>query len=134
MEVTATPLVRDVTDAIKRKHNQGFEAMAQAALDACHAEAMLGALRLLVAAKDEKDRFGTTPRYEALKAEGWKAARAIVAKLESPQPPAPVLGYCPICGAPGLSREKRPFGNDRCEAGHCYPSSNALLAKLEGQS
>jgi len=35
-------------------------------------------------------------------------------------------GYCPYCAAPGVSRERRPAGNDECEAGHTYPSSLAL--------
>ena len=34
-------------------------------------------------------------------------------------------GCCPICGLPGVTRERRPNGNDRCEDGHTYPSSNA---------
>lgn len=36
-----------------------------------------------------------------------------------------VYGYCPVCGAPGYSREKRPGGNDTCVNGHKYPSSSA---------
>ncbi len=59
--------------------------LAHAALDACHAEEMLGALRLLVAAKEEKEQFGATPHYESLRAEGWKAARVLVAKLSEPE-------------------------------------------------
>jgi hypothetical protein len=35
-------------------------------------------------------------------------------------------GYCPKCGAPGVSRERRPNGDDRCEDGHVYPSSTAV--------
>lgn len=35
-------------------------------------------------------------------------------------------GRCPLCGAPGVSRERRPNGNDRCEGGHVYPSANAV--------
>ncbi len=35
------------------------------------------------------------------------------------------LGYCPKCQAPGRWRERRPFGNDTCENGHTYPSSEA---------
>lgn len=34
-------------------------------------------------------------------------------------------GYCPHCGSPGESRERRPGGNDRCRNGHEYPSSTA---------
>ena len=34
-------------------------------------------------------------------------------------------GTCPQCGSPGVSRERRPNGNDKCEKGHSYPSSTA---------
>lgn len=39
--------------------------------------------------------------------------------------PSGSYGYCPICGKPGMMRERRPNGNDRCEAGHEYPSKDA---------
>lgn len=35
-------------------------------------------------------------------------------------------GTCPKCGAPGVSRERRPNGNDRCANNHSYPSRNAV--------
>jgi hypothetical protein len=35
-------------------------------------------------------------------------------------------GFCPTCGAPGAIRERRPNGNDRCSAGHTYPSRNSV--------
>lgn len=34
-------------------------------------------------------------------------------------------GYCPICGAAGYSRERRPNGNDRCVNGCVYLSASA---------
>lgn len=34
-------------------------------------------------------------------------------------------GYCPVCGAEGISRERRVNGNDRCQNGHVYPSISA---------
>ena len=34
-------------------------------------------------------------------------------------------GYCPICGAEGIARERRLNGNDRCENAHSYPSKEA---------
>lgn len=40
-----------------------------------------------------------------------------------------MIGYCPMCGAEGRSREKRPEGNDVCEAGHSYPSRRALAER-----
>jgi hypothetical protein len=43
---------------------------------------------------------------------------------ESPYRPAP-YGYCPLCGAVGVSRERRPDGNDKCANGHTYPSDRA---------
>ena len=42
--------------------------------------------------------------------------------------PVSAYGKCPICGANGKSRERRPNGNDRCENGHTYPSRNAVQA------
>jgi hypothetical protein len=36
------------------------------------------------------------------------------------------LGYCPVCGAPGWLRERRPNGNDTCTNGHKYPSASCL--------
>ena len=35
-------------------------------------------------------------------------------------------GYCPICYGPGVSREKRPDGNDICSNKHKYPSRTAI--------
>lgn len=42
-------------------------------------------------------------------------------------PALPPYGYCPACGAPGKTRERRPNGNDTCENGHTYPSAQATL-------
>lgn len=38
------------------------------------------------------------------------------------------LGWCPVegCEKRGASRERRPGGNDTCEAGHEYPSRDAI--------
>ncbi len=35
-------------------------------------------------------------------------------------------GYCPICGAAGKSRERRPDGNDVCANGHTYSSRSSI--------
>lgn len=43
--------------------------------------------------------------------------------------PEHVYGYCPYCGEPGKTRERRPNGNDKCVNGHVYPSKNALPIK-----
>ncbi len=37
-------------------------------------------------------------------------------------------GYCPICGAPGVQRERRINGDDECANGHKYPSRSALAS------
>ena len=34
-------------------------------------------------------------------------------------------GYCPECGAPGVMRERKPDGDDKCSNGHRYPSRSA---------
>ncbi len=41
------------------------------------------------------------------------------------QEPVAVYGYCPICGAEGVMRERRLNGYDKCAKGHTYPSSKA---------
>ena len=38
-------------------------------------------------------------------------------------------GYCPVCVAPGVERQRRPNGNDTCENGHTYKSSQAVITK-----
>lgn len=35
-------------------------------------------------------------------------------------------GKCPYCGAPGITRERRLNGDDRCMNGHIYPSRCAI--------
>lgn len=40
-----------------------------------------------------------------------------------------VYGYCPICGMPGILRERRLNGNDKCQNGHTYPSKDAVYCK-----
>lgn len=35
-------------------------------------------------------------------------------------------GLCPICHEPGITRERRIGGNDKCANGHEYPSSEAI--------
>lgn len=37
-------------------------------------------------------------------------------------------GFCPKCGEPGVTRERRLGGNDQCKAGHTYPSAAATPA------
>jgi hypothetical protein len=77
-----SPLVDRVAEKIKRKHNQGFEAMAQAAIAACHAEELLKVLREYIAAADESvtgdNDVAAMLRFGAAD----KAARALLAKLD----------------------------------------------------
>ena len=42
-------------------------------------------------------------------------------------------GYCPTCGAPGVSRERRLNGDDKCERGHTYPSAKARKTPKRGK-
>lgn len=39
------------------------------------------------------------------------------------------FGYCPECGVRGVQREKRINGDDKCAAGHTYPSAKAFDKK-----
>jgi hypothetical protein len=41
------------------------------------------------------------------------------------QEPVGVYGHCPVCGAKGITRERRPGGDDRCANGHTYKSIHA---------
>jgi hypothetical protein len=41
------------------------------------------------------------------------------------QEPVGVYGHCPVCGAKGVTRERRPGGDDRCANGHTYKSMHA---------
>jgi hypothetical protein len=47
---------------------------------------------------------------------------------------SPPYGYCPRCGGIGLSRERRPNGDDRCENGHKYPSKGTVKNTLRNES
>lgn len=44
-----------------------------------------------------------------------------------------LYGFCPTCGAGGVTRERRPNGNDNCERGHTYPSKDALNKPIINQ-
>jgi hypothetical protein len=41
------------------------------------------------------------------------------------------FGYCPQCGAPGQTRERRLYGNDKCGNGHIYPSGEAISIRAK---
>ena len=53
------------------------------------------------------------------------ARAALIASAADKQPPKPPYGLCPRCGEPGVSRERRPNGYDKCRMGHEYPSREA---------
>lgn len=42
-------------------------------------------------------------------------------------------GYCPTCGMPGSTRQRRPNGDDTCVNNHTYPSKEALLVQPLGE-
>jgi len=42
-------------------------------------------------------------------------------------------GRCPICGDAGITRERRPNGDDRCVNAHVYPSRDAVPFSAELQ-
>jgi hypothetical protein len=55
-----------------------------------------------------------------------KAITAIKQARSAPvQEPVGVYGHCPVCGAKGVTRERRPDGDDRCANGHTYKSIHA---------
>ena len=58
------------------------------------------------------------PLAEWLRMLGREEARRVAEK----QGRESVYGYCPLCGAPGVSRERRMNGTDMCDNGHLYPS------------
>jgi hypothetical protein len=72
-------------------------------------------------------------------ANAWEVIRELrkqIANMEKelmkaqPNLTASVYGYCPVCLSRGISRERRPDGDDRCEMGHYYPSRAAIRLKL----
>jgi hypothetical protein len=56
-----------------------------------------------------------------------------VQREEGVSEPTPVhpLGHCPLCGAPGKWRERRPGGNDGCANFHRYPSADAVPCRCD---
>lgn len=57
---------------------------------------------------------------------GHITASMVVDKDGNPVTDFPAYGYCPKCGSPGESRERRPDGNDTCLKGCVYPSKSAV--------
>lgn len=55
------------------------------------------------------------------------AEHGVYDEPEAEKQPYTAYGRCPLCGAFGVSRERRPGGNDTCERGHVYPSEKAVM-------
>ncbi len=72
---------------------------------------------------DFQNAIGQTPGTRRNTMNDQDSSRA--AGSSAPACSAP-YGFCPICGAYGVTRERRPDGNDRCSAGHTYPSRNSV--------
>ena len=76
-------------------------------------------------AKDGKVVMSSMIRNE-LFAEVNSLLQQTKASLAQPaQEPVAMYGYCPMCGAKGVSRERRLNGNDLCASGHIYPSRDS---------
>lgn len=66
--------------------------------------------------------------FEVVNATHWKRDKP-PRTVETYSPTCPSrYGYCPECGAPGVMRERRINGNDRCKNGCIYPSANAVMS------
>ena len=58
-----------------------------------------------------------------------RVVQRVLGKAEPHSSEKHPYGYCPVCGAVGVQRERGPFGNDTCMAGHTYPSAKAKTEK-----
>lgn len=77
---------------------------------------------------DQDDPIATRAAMALLQLQGaelHQELQRICESMEQDQEHSP-YGYCPHCKRPGLTRERRPNGDDTCEAGHKYPSASAL--------
>jgi hypothetical protein len=72
-------------------------------------------------ASDIADEFPDNKQRIAVCNSQWRK----LSKSDAP------YGYCPECESPGVERERRPNGNDKCGDGHTYPSANALHKSLD---
>jgi len=71
----------------------------------------------------EDEAFDEIARKQGHWGGGFMAKRAMAA--DKAQEPVTMYGHCPMCGAKGVSRERRLNGNDLCESGHIYPSRDS---------
>jgi hypothetical protein len=70
------------------------------------------------------------PKLAPYGEQDWLDSRAAIKAIKQArsapvQEPVGVYGHCPVCGAKGITRERRPGGNDRCANGHTYKSIHA---------
>jgi hypothetical protein len=82
--------------------------------------------------EESRQQYSESPvnQKPSVTEEQFERAQKAAMGTPSPVQPAPVqpvavFGYCPICGAEGVMREKQPNGYDKCAKGHTYPSSKA---------
>lgn len=84
------------------------------------------AFKLKARADDGDGVRAITARVQRQLAQGFKDCGE-----QSAGPAADPVGYgrCPLCGAAGRVRERRPNGNDTCVNGHVYPSASAVAGE-----
>ncbi len=68
---------------------------------------------------------GAKPKFCASCGQPFEKVAASLVKISVPQETTAPYGYCPACGSPGLTRERRLNGYDMCENGHQYLSAKA---------
>lgn len=82
---------------------------------------------------------GDTDRFASLCLEHVKADHAAAARHEgfaawvvtmAARDDAYRQAFVRHCGSPGVSRERRPGGNDACAEGHVYPSKAAVMTPV----
>ena len=71
-----------------------------------------------------KGGYADNSKVEDLALSAWNT-RALTQRPAAQTEREYPYGYCPECGAPGLTRERRPDGDDKCSNGHRYPSRSA---------
>lgn len=93
-----------MTEELKQAARQALEALEHAEKDAA-----------------DFQRLNTDQTSVAIKSLRQALTQRPAAQTEREAP----YGYCPECGAPGVTRERRPDGDDKCSNGHRYPSRSA---------
>lgn len=68
---------------------------------------------------------GARPKFCSSCGEPFDKVAASLVKVAVPVEESAPYGYCPACGTPGITRERRPNGYDMCENGHQYLSVKA---------